>query len=194
MPNHLRMQSAHQDDPSSGRLPDVRVEHPLTLVIFGGTGDLTRRKLLPALHALDLEARLPREFRIVAFGRRDYDDASFQKEMHGEIRQYQRKDGGREHLDAFVKRISYFKGELDDPDSFARLAKQIGDNAWPQNRVFYLSTAPGFFGPVISQLKQAGLIHAPSDDHWSRVVIEKPFGHDLESALELNRAVLRLLD
>ena len=186
----------HSSSDSSGqRIPDIMIEDSQTLVIFGGTGDLTRRKLLPALFAMHFEKRLPEKIRIVAFGRRDYTDESFREEMCGEISRFQRVQGTEADVSDFVGHIDYFKGSLDDVDSFTRLASQLDDSdRYPGNRVFYLSVSPSFFGPVTTLLKKSGLTYPPSHDLWSRVVIEKPFGRDLESALELNRHVLSLLD
>ncbi len=177
------------------RLPDVRVEANLSMVIFGGTGDLTRRKLLPAIYALSLEQRMPETFRIVAFGRRDYTQESFREEMTEEIRRFRREEGSEEHLQDFVSRIDYFKGELDKSESFVELEASLSNpDVYPQNRVFYLSTAPSFFEPITKELKKAKLTYKIGDPSWSRVVIEKPFGHDLESALKLNQDILRTLD
>jgi len=185
----------HSPSETGARMPDMRVEDPQTLVIFGGTGDLTRRKLLPAMFAMDFEGRLPERLRIVAFGRRDYTSESFREEMRGEVERFQRVKGTAEQVEAFVQRIDYFKGGLDDDASFEALRRRLDDpELYPENRVFYLSTAPGFFGPVIEKLKAAGLIYLPGDPYWSRVVIEKPFGRDLESAMALNQDVLRMLD
>ncbi len=179
----------------AGQLPHVTVQQPQTVVIFGGTGDLTRRKLLPALYALAQEGRMPPDFRIVGCGRRDHSTASYRDEMLEEIRRFRRVDGGEEALRAFVEHLDYFQGELEDPEAFTRLHALLSDStAYPPNRVFYLSTLPEFFGPVIARLKAAGLIHPPGGDPWSRVVVEKPFGHDLASALALNQEILRLLD
>jgi glucose-6-phosphate 1-dehydrogenase len=177
------------------RLPTVRVEQAQTVVIFGGTGDLTRRKLLPALYALAQDGLMPENYRIIGCGRRDYTSESYRDEMRGEILKFKRVEGSDAALDAFVARIDYFNGELDDPAAFQRLRAQMDDAAvYPSNRVFYLSTAPQYFGTVIGHLKEAGLIYHHGDASWSRVVIEKPFGRDLESALVLNQDVLRLLD
>lgn len=190
-----RVLNVQHDHAGASTLPEVRVEETLTVVIFGGTGDLTRRKLLPALYALAHEGRMPEAYRIVACGRREYTEASFRTEMREEILRFRREEGSEEHLNAFVERIDYFLGELDDPEAYARLQEQLSNpDRYPPNRVFYLSTAPNFFEPVTRHLKEAGLIYAPADPAWSRVVIEKPFGHDLESALSLNREILRLLD
>ncbi len=182
-------------DSSTTRIPDVRVEDSQTVVIFGGTGDLTRRKLLPALYAMDVEGRLPERLQVVAFGRRDYTHETFREEMREEISRFQRVEGSEEQLTAFVQRIDYFKGELDEDDSFRRLRVDLDDEKrYPPNRVFYLSVAPAFFEPVTEKLTQAGLIYPPDEPVWSRVVIEKPFGRDFDSARALNHHILRLLD
>ena len=179
---------------AGGGLPDLSVDEPLTLVIFGGTGDLTRRKLLPALFALFVEKLLPDVFRIVACGRREYDDQSFRREMRGEVETFKRVSCSEEQLDTFIGRVFYSKGELDDPAAYDALRQQIDQKEFPGNRVFYLSVAPSFFAPVLRHLKNAGLIYPAGSPPWSRVVIEKPFGRDLASALELNAEVFRLLD
>lgn len=185
----------HHEPENPVPLPVVRVEQPQTVVIFGGTGDLTRRKLLPALYALAQEGLLPDTYRIIGCGRRDYTSESYREEMLDEIREFKRVEGDDASLSQFVERIDYFKGELDDADAYKRLRTQMDDaTAYPPNRVFYLSTSPEFFGPVTAHLKKAGLIYKPGDPAWSRVVIEKPFGRDLESAMALNLEVLRLLD
>jgi glucose-6-phosphate 1-dehydrogenase len=190
-----RVLNVQHDHTEASTLPEVRVEENLTVVIFGGTGDLTRRKLLPALYTLAQERRMPEAYRIVACGRRDYTDETFRSEMREEILRFRREEGSEEQLDAFVARIDYFKGELDDEEAYSRLQEQLDTtDTYPSNRVFYLSTAPNFFESVTRHLKEAGLIYAPSDSAWSRVVIEKPFGHDLDSALSLNREILKLLD
>ncbi|MCC5848079.1 MAG: glucose-6-phosphate dehydrogenase [Verrucomicrobia bacterium] len=191
-----RVINIHHEPDTGSRLPEIRVEHPLTLVIFGGTGDLTRRKLLPALYALATEKRMPEAYRIVGCGRRDYTSESYRDEMLEEIKRFRRVEGSDADLKAFVERIDYFKGELDDSEAYDKLNKTLSDKkAYPTNRLFYLSTSPEFFGPVIGHLKKSKLIYSASDpDKWSRVVIEKPFGRDLESALALNREVLRLLN
>ncbi|MEX2607651.1 MAG: glucose-6-phosphate dehydrogenase, partial [Kiritimatiellia bacterium] len=170
-------------------------EDSQTVVIFGGTGDLTRRKLLPALYAMYVEDRLPEQLRIVAFGRRDYTHETFRKEMREEVSRFQRVEGSEEQLTAFVQRIDYFKGQLDEDESFQRLCTDLDDaERYPPNRVFYLSVAPDFFEPITEKLKNAGLIYPPGEPIWSRVVIEKPFGRDFHSARALNHHILRLLD
>ncbi len=179
----------------NSKIPDLAIEDSQTVVIFGGTGDLTRRKLLPALFAMSEENRMPEAFRIIAFGRREYTQESFREEMADEIFKFQRVDGSKQDVNAFVQHLDYFKGSLDEMESFEALHKQMSDSSvYPQNRVFYLSTAPVFFGPVTEKLKGSGLVYNAPDEYWSRVVIEKPFGRDLESASALNQDILKLLD
>jgi glucose-6-phosphate 1-dehydrogenase len=193
MARHINIQ-ASQASPGQ-QLPDVRIEDPQTVVIFGGTGDLTRRKLLPALFAMEAEGRLPEKLRIVAFGRREYTSETFREEMKGEVERFRRVEGSDGDLDHFLARIDYFKGDLDEEDSFVRLGKQLADKkVYPQNRVFYLSIAPSFFEVVVSLLKKGKCLYRYTDELWSRVVIEKPFGRDLESALNLNQSILKILD
>lgn len=178
----------------SEAISSFRAEEPLTLVIFGGTGDLTRRKLLPGLYAMHLEGLLPSEFAIVCHGRRDYDDASFRPMMQEEIEKYSRLKVDKKKLSSFLKMVYYFKGNLDAPDDFEALSKRCKeDKKWPANKVFYLATAPHFFGSTTQLLVDAGLIRNHTDKHWSRVVVEKPFGTDLASAQALNSELLRLL-
>lgn len=176
--------------------PTVKVGQPLTLVIFGGTGDLTRRKLLPGLFALFDRGMMPENFAIVGVGRRDFDDESYRETMGEEVRKYSRVivDGAK--FATFMDRITYFKGDLDDAESFNRMNEQFKDvKTFPANKVFYLSTAPSYFGLIISNLRKARLVSRPAAGMpWSRVVIEKPFGTDYESAHNLNQEVLRMLD
>jgi len=176
--------------------PLIRVEQPQTVVIFGGTGDLTRRKLLPALFAMYVGRLLPDEFAIVGCGRREYNDQGYRDLMIEEVRRHSRVTVDEAVLKKFFAHIFYFKGDLDNEESFARMKKRFDDeDAFPENKVFYLSTAPNYFGLIIENLRLTKLVDRPTDHGpWSRVVIEKPFGHDLQSAHELNTDVLRLLD
>ena len=165
------------------------------MVIFGGTGDLTRRKLLPGLYSMQIEGLLPEEIAIVCHGRREHDDQSFRGMMEAEIREHARLGIDEDELGTFMGRVHYFKGDLGSREDFEALAKRCHeDGDWPDNRVFYLATAPSFFGSTIRLLKEVGLIRSVHDEVWSRVVVEKPFGTDLASARALNAEILRLLD
>lgn len=192
MSKHLNL---HKENPSvTEGIPKPSVGEELTVIIFGGTGDLTRRKLLPALYALEVDGLLSKKYRIVSCGRRPYTDETYREEMMGEVAEYKRVGGDEPGLRAFMERVSYCRGELDDPEAYEVLREHLEQDDMPANRVFYLSTAPQFFGPVIEHLKRAELIYPAHCETWSRVVIEKPFGRDLHSALELNNQVLNLLD
>ena len=190
-----RILNVHSSSSSESQLPEVQIEDSQTVVIFGGTGDLTRRKLLPALFAMEAEGRLPESLRIVAFGRREYTNESFREEMKDEVTKFRRIEGEKGDLDRFIERVDYFKGNLDEEDSFVRLGEELSEaDKYPPNRVFYLSIAPSFFETVVTLLKKGKLLHRPSAESWSRVVIEKPFGRDLKSAHALNIEILKILD
>jgi len=180
---------------SNNSMATFRAEDPLTMVIFGGTGDLTRRKLLPGIFTMYLEGLLPKKFAIVCHGRRDYDDSTFRPIMEEEIRTYCRLKMDEKKLKKFMGFIFYYKGDLTSGEDFKEF-KTLCDSRddWPDNKVFYLSIAPSFFGSTVDYLKKAGLITKPQDKVWTRLVVEKPFGTDLASAQNLNNELLRLVD
>jgi glucose-6-phosphate 1-dehydrogenase len=179
------------DNPLSTGLERLPV-HPTTLVIFGATGDLAQRKLLPALYNLAHEGSLPERFNLIGFSRRDREHHEYRELAREAIMKNSRTKPKEEVLDGLLERVLYIPGAFDDADNFEALKRHLeefdAEVDEPYNRVFYLSTAPGFF-PVISEaLGRHGLDH---HEHAKvRIVIEKPFGNDLESARELNRRVL----
>ncbi len=174
----------------SARLPLPRVEDPLTLTIFGATGDLTHRKLMPALFAMFTEGLLPAEWAIVGYARRDYNDASFREWMADSIREFSRVEVEEESLQGFCSRLYYHRGDLATEDDFhAYRARLESEDEFPDNHLYYLSVAPSFFETVIDHLHQTGMVSSPGQKPWTRVVIEKPFGHDLDSALALNQHI-----
>jgi glucose-6-phosphate 1-dehydrogenase len=168
--------------------------HPTTLVIFGATGDLAKRKLLPALYNLAHEGSLPERFNLIGVSRSEKSDEQFQAEMREAIEQYSRTPANEEVLDALLENVRYCSGSFDDPQVYRAVAQCI--EAFDEgagivfNRVFYLSTAPEFFPVIVEALGEAKLNR--NKDAEVRVVIEKPFGYDLESARKLNRRVLRV--
>jgi glucose-6-phosphate 1-dehydrogenase len=187
-----------ESNPLREALPRTRVPDPCTIVLFGATGDLAHRKLVPALFELARGGNLPSECAIIGFARRDWSDA----DLRGEYEKTLSKSAGPEFGDLwpqFANRIFFSKGVFDDPASFQtlketldRVDKTLGTQG---NRIFYLAVAPEFFATIIEQLGAAGLVYPGHQDHpWSRVVIEKPFGHDLKSARVLNRDVSAVLD
>jgi glucose-6-phosphate 1-dehydrogenase len=177
---------------------------PCALVIFGVTGDLSHRKLVPALYDLACHDVLPDEFTIVGYGRKPLDDAVFREQMLQAIDDHYDEEQIDEALCQRVLRSPrYVRGEFNDPDGFRRLAGLLADldaeGGTRGNRMFYLATPPGQFPVIVRQLEQAGLARRGAYDRehaagepvagWTRVVIEKPFGSDTRTAGELNRIV-----
>jgi glucose-6-phosphate 1-dehydrogenase len=190
-----RLRPAPLPNPLAEGLEHVPVD-PVTIVIFGATGDLAHRKLLPAIYNLAHEGSLPERFNLVGFAIEDYSDEKFREIMRSSVEQYSRRAPKPEVLDALLYRTSYVSGKFDDEEAFQRLAealKELDSEAdEPLNHMFYLATSPDFFGTVVRQLGAAGLDEKPGSH--VRVVIEKPIGHDLDSARALNREVLEVLD
>jgi glucose-6-phosphate 1-dehydrogenase len=167
--------------------------HPTTLVIFGGTGDLAQRKLLPAIYNLAHEGQLPERFNLIAVARRDQPDEDYRRMMRDSIRHHSRTEPNPEVLDALLDNVRYVPGAFDQSsvyDQLERCAKGFDERAGIVfNRVFYLSTAPQFFPVIVEQLGAHKMDRIKGAD--VRIVIEKPFGTDLGTAKKLNRTVLR---
>ncbi len=185
-----------ESNPLRQALPRAKVPEPCSIVLFGATGDLTHRKLVPALYHLDQAGHLPGECAIVGFARRDWSDQQFRDELKKSLANP--KDGGfEESWTEFAPKIFYNASNFDDPSGYRKLKEQLdkidGTHGTRGNRLFYLAVSPEYFSVIVEQLGQAGLIYKDDEGPWSRVVIEKPFGHDLASALELNRDVSRVL-
>ncbi|QNG18885.1 glucose-6-phosphate dehydrogenase [Rhodococcus triatomae] len=180
-------------DSRDKRLP--RVAGPCALVIFGVTGDLARRKLMPAIYDLANRGLLPPGFALVGFARRDWEDADFAKIVHDAVREHSRTPFREDVWERLAEGMRFVHGTFDDPDAFARLASTLDalekERGTGGNHAFYLAIPPDRFPTVLQQLSDSGLARR-SPDHWRRVVIEKPFGHDLESAQELNALVNRV--
>jgi glucose-6-phosphate 1-dehydrogenase len=170
--------------------------HPTTLVIFGASGDLAKRKLLPAIYNLAHEGALPERFNLIGVSRGELSDEDFQAEAREAIRQYSRRKPDDTVLDSLVGRMRYVTGSFDDASMYDRLGKAAEEFDREAdivfNRLFYLSTAPAFFPVIAEALGEHGLAH--HDEADVRLVVEKPFGTDLESALELNRRILSVFD
>jgi glucose-6-phosphate 1-dehydrogenase len=167
-----------------------RIPDPGILVIFGASGDLTKRKLLPALFHLRQANLLPREFAIVGVARRPLGD-EFAADMRAGIVEFGGVDSSDPKLDEFVKHISYFPLKFDDPKDYVGLKAELDridkDRNIGGKRVFYLATAPEFFAGIVENLGTQSM--AQPEQGVASVVIEKPFGHDLDSARELNHQV-----
>jgi glucose-6-phosphate 1-dehydrogenase len=166
---------------------------PVTMVIFGATGDLTWRKLIPALYANFAKGRLPDCPLIVGFARRAWSDDEFRNRLREGAAQTQTGGFDGASWKAFARRIHYFRGLLDSPDSYAGLERRLQElEGAPADRLYYLATAPEFFPVIVNLLGRAGL--ADAQGRWRRLVVEKPFGRDEVSARELNRTIHAFFD
>ncbi|HEY2182369.1 MAG TPA: glucose-6-phosphate dehydrogenase [Solirubrobacteraceae bacterium] len=169
---------------------------PTALVIFGATGDLARRKLLPALYNLAQDGALPGRFRLVGVSRQEKAHEDYRAECEEAIRRFSRRQPTDDVLKGLLEDVRYVPGVFDDDSVYAELGKVLDEYdeqaAEPLNRAFYLSTAPEFFPVIVERLGKSKLAH---DEHAQvRVIIEKPFGTTLEEARELNRRVLSIFD
>ncbi|MEU4668357.1 glucose-6-phosphate dehydrogenase [Amycolatopsis sp. NPDC023774] len=177
-------------DPRDKRLP--RIAGPSSLVIFGVTGDLARKKLMPAIYDLAHRGLLPAGFSLVGFARRDWEHQDFGELVHDSVREHARTPFKESVWNRLAEGIRFVQGTFDDDDAFDRLAQTVKDldaeRGTGGNTAFYLSIPPGAFPVVTKQLARSGLADTDATT-WRRVVIEKPFGHDLKSAQELNGIV-----
>ncbi|GAA1463948.1 glucose-6-phosphate dehydrogenase [Williamsia maris] len=184
-------------DSRDKRLP--RIAGPCSLVIFGVTGDLAKRKLMPAVYDLANRGLLPPSFALVGFARRDWDDQDFGQVVHDAVREHSRTPFREDVWERLAEGFRFVQGAFDDDDAFDQLrttlAELDAERGTDGNHAFYLSIPPGAFPTVCEQLQRSGLAVPGGDDgglpaeRWRRVVIEKPFGHDLASAKELNAVV-----
>jgi glucose-6-phosphate 1-dehydrogenase len=169
---------------------------PTTLVIFGATGDLARRKLLPALYNLAHEGALPERFHLVGVSRKEKEDADYRSECEQSIRRFSRRTPDEDVLCTLLDNVKYVPGTFDDESVYSELCTVLDDfekeAGEPLNRAFYLSTAPSFFPVIVERLGSSKLAH--HDGGEVRLIIEKPFGTTLQEARELNRRVLGIFD
>ena len=172
------------------RLP--RIAGPCGLVIFGVTGDLSRKKLMPAVYDLANRGLLPPGFSLVGFARRDWENEDFSQIVHDSIKEHARTPFREEVWAQLAEGFRFIPGDFSDDAAFAELKRTIEEldeaRGTDGNHAFYLSIPPKFFRDVVGQLKKHGLADQ-RDGSWRRVVVEKPFGHDLASARELNEVV-----
>jgi len=170
---------------------------PCVMVIFGASGDLTRRKLIPALYNLAQYQLLSREFAVLGVARRPLSTEDFRKSVSEDIKKFATGSVDADLWEWFVRRMHYLPGDVNDSNLYTRLKETLQkidkDHSTHGNYFYYLATTPDFFGPVVDQLAAAGLMNE-DNQHWRRVIIEKPFGHDLDSAKTLNKQLLRVAD
>jgi len=167
-----------------------------TIVLFGATGDLAKRKIYPALYNLFLEQKMPASFSIIGLGRREWSDDKFRSQVEDSLRTFSRRNvGTAKQLEAFLGSLRYSVldvGRIEDYEKLLKLVESREEELnIPSNRLFYLSVAPEFFDVIATNIKASGL---GSTKGWKRLVIEKPFGHDLPSARALNEKLSRSFD
>ena len=169
---------------------------PAVIVFFGAGGDLTKRKLIPALYHLAEQKLLPDNFAMVGVDRVDYDSAAYCSQLEGEIREFIGEAFSEQRWKELQRKIYYLQGDFKDPAAYTELSELLQkvdtEQGTPGNYLFYLATPPSFFGEIASQLGQAGLTKQ-ENDLWRRLIIEKPFGRDLQSARALIRTLQQFL-
>jgi glucose-6-phosphate 1-dehydrogenase len=160
---------------------------PTTLVIFGASGDLTRRKLLPAIYRLSRRGRLPAQFAVIGIARTGMDDEAFRTQFRDSLKEFAGSGAGRDEIvESLASRMYYVAGETDDAGLYQRLQARLTDINGAEGVLFYLAIPPTVYATVIEQLGASGLADAPPRG-WRRIIVEKPFGTDLDSARALNR-------
>ncbi|HXX42027.1 MAG TPA: glucose-6-phosphate dehydrogenase [Chthoniobacterales bacterium] len=181
-----------QANPLREGLASRAVPQPCSVVIFGATGDLTHRKLIPALYNLAADGELPPAVTVIGFARRQKSDDDFRREMEESTRKFSRQPVRDEIWKTFAQSIFYHQSDFADENGFKTLADRLAridkERGTRGNRLFYFAVAPDQFEPILENLKTAGLNQA-AEGSWARVIVEKPFGTDLASARELNRVV-----
>jgi glucose-6-phosphate 1-dehydrogenase len=172
---------------------------PCTIVIFGASGDLTRRKLIPALYELACQKSLARRFAIIGFARSPISDEAFQESAAESVRKFSESGPVDEsEVRSFAQSFAYVAGDYNDPAAFQRLSQRLEDldqlHNLEGNRLYYLATPPGVYPTVIEQIEKAHLARQSNGKSWVRIIIEKPYGRDLASARHLNQDVLKVFE
>ncbi len=172
---------------------------PCVTVIFGASGDLTKRKLIPAIYNLKKDNLLPNEFAVIGISRTEMGDEDFREKLREDLHEYAPSDVDQDTWNWLAERIYYLPGDADAAETYDRLKGRLDElkekHRTGGNCCFYLATAPRFFEPITERLGESGLSNEPDEGKgpWRRVVYEKPFGHDLDSAKALNRNIARSL-
>ncbi len=182
--------------PVKSEQPKGNPAGPCLMVIFGASGDLTKRKVIPALYNLSQSGYLRENFAVIGFAIDEMTTEQFRETITSEVRDLAEAPVETESWKSFAERLHYIQGNFDDSGAYERLRAlmdQVGGTHGTQgNYLFYLATSPAFFSKVIDQLGRAQLVKE-EDGHWRRVIIEKPFGRDLPSSVELNRQITQVL-
>jgi len=171
-----------------------RNSEPSTMVIFGASGDLTHRRLIPALYSLKSKGRLPDGFSVVGFSRTKFSHDQFREEMHASTKKFCDLDVSSSEWELFARHLYYFPGDINQPSDFEDLDKFLcrldQEGQGSGNRIYYLAVAPQFYHQIVARL--GDLAMAKQDNGWRRIVVEKPFGSDLISATHLNQELLNV--
>ncbi len=189
------MQATTSNNPLREGLDAERTPEPSVLVVFGASGDLTGRKLLPALYSLAHEGHLPAGQAILGVARTPWTDEQFRAEMRRAAEEHSRRAPIREAVwDTFAQGLFYQQGELGEDSLFEAIAERTEEidraRGTGGRRIYYLAIPPTLFEPTAAMLGKHGLVAQPGEERWTRAIVEKPFGHDLASARELNRAAV----
>ncbi len=182
----------------SKQVPERKGEPPgpCLMVIFGASGDLTKRKLIPALYNLLRSGYLPENFTVIGFAIDALSTDQFREALTKAASELSEEQIEPESWNNLVQRIYYMQGDFADSSAYDRLKELIVETNRCHNTggnyLYYLATLPSFFATIVEQLGRADLVRE-EDGHWRRVIIEKPFGHDLESSLALNRQITKVL-
>ena len=183
--------------PATTGQPVGKVADPCVMVIFGASGDLTRRKLIPALYNLAKAQLLPHEFAVIGIARSPMSSEDYRKKVTEDMKKFATGDVDPDLWEWFARRIFYLSGNFDDKATYGRIKEQLEkidkELSTQGNYFYYLATTPDAFGPIVESLSETGLMQQDGT-HWRRVIIEKPFGHDVESARALNKQLLKVAD
>jgi glucose-6-phosphate 1-dehydrogenase len=188
-----------QANPLTAGMTDTLFPQPCSLVIFGGSGDLSKRKLLPAVYNLALDGVLPTNFEVVGFSQNEFTDESYRAFAQEGIDKFSRRPVEPSHWSDYERSLSYVRGSFSDAESFRRLKAKLEEIepafGIPGNRVFYLAIPPSLIELVVNQLQAAGLVHPPTKDGpFTRIIVEKPIGRDLDSAQKVNATLAKVFD
>ncbi|POB09655.1 glucose-6-phosphate dehydrogenase [Sulfobacillus sp. hq2] len=179
-------------------LVESRRPQPFTMIIFGAAGDLAHRKLFPALYNLMVDHWLPHQVNVVGFSRQPFDDDNFRKEIKHSIEQFSRQPLNADVFDQFASGMHYISANFNDPQAYIELRNLLTRLNEEQhllgNYLFYLATPPSFYPIIAEHLGAVGLNVSPSEQGWVRIIVEKPFGRDLASAIELNAQLHKVFD
>ncbi|MBA3849446.1 MAG: glucose-6-phosphate dehydrogenase, partial [Opitutus sp.] len=188
----------HERHPFLHGLSKHRGAPPTVVVIFGASGDLTARKLVPAIYNLAVDGLLPADFFLIGYGRKAIPDEEFQRDAAAAVKEFSRRELRDDVWSRLAPRTLYVSGGYDEAVAFRRLAARIGELeqgiGQELQALFYISTPPSVFAPILQNLGSSGLASRHlGKPHQSKVIIEKPFGKDLASARELNRVIASVL-